>query len=76
MNSACLISTSTVHSISFFLTLSPLSLHWGTRVAKSEVASAENPVLPKVLSLSRDDVLSERFIYFYILLHIDSRAKW
>ena len=75
MNSTCLISTSRVHSTSFFLTLFPLSLHWGTTVAKSEVASAENPALPKALSLSRDDVLSERFIYFYILLHIHSRAR-
>ena len=50
----------------FFIILSPLSLRWSTEDTKTEVSSAENPALPKVLSCFRDKVPSVDFMCMFI----------
>ena len=49
----------------FFIILSPLSLQWGTEDPKTEVSSAENPALPKMLSCFRDNVPSVDFMCMF-----------
>ena len=66
-----LLSTFVVHSASCFLIISHTLPAVG--YAKTKVHSAENPALPKVLSVFRGDVPSVDFV---IILYIYSHTMW